>query len=282
MKKLKDRVAVVTGAASGIGRATSVALAREGCDLAIADVDEAGLAETAAQVRAEGRRAIVHRVDVSDKQRMQRYADEVIAEYGQVHVLVNNAGVTITADFEHHTLEDWEWIVGINFWGVVYGCKFFLPHLKKADEAHIVNMSSVFGIVGVPAQTSYCATKFAVRGFSEALWVELKEHGIGVTSVHPAGVRTNIARSARTQTEELKSAAVDVIEKNSVTPERCAQLIVGAIKKNKMRQLVARESYMIDTIKRFSPGLPQRILQYGYSRGAMQGGRASRSRNGAE
>jgi NAD(P)-dependent dehydrogenase (short-subunit alcohol dehydrogenase family) len=282
MKKLRDRVAVVTGAASGIGRATSVALAREGCDLAIADVDEVGLAETAAQVRALGRRACAHRVDVSDKQRMQRYADEVIAEYGQVHVLVNNAGVTIAADFEQHTLEDWEWIVGINFWGVVYGCKFFLPYLKQADEAHIVNLSSVFGIVGVPSQTSYCATKFAVRGFSEALWVELKSHNIGVTAVHPAGVRTNIARSARTASDQLKRSAIAIIEKNSVTPERCAQLIVSAIKKNKMRQLVTRESYLLDWAKRVAPGLPERVMQSGYSRGLLMGGGPTKLRNGSK
>ena len=110
----------------------------------------------------------------------------------------------MTADFEDHTLEDWEWIVGINFWGVVYGCKFFLPYLKQAEEAHIVNLSSMFGIVGVPAQSSYCATKFAVRGFSEALWVELKQLNIGVTSIHPGGVRTNIAKSSRAAQEHLK------------------------------------------------------------------------------
>jgi NAD(P)-dependent dehydrogenase (short-subunit alcohol dehydrogenase family) len=267
MKTLRDRVAVVTGAAGGIGRATSLALAREGCDLAISDVNEGGLADTAAEIRALGRRVITHRVDVSNKERMQRYADEVAAEYGKVHVLVNNAGVTVTAEFEQHSLDDWEWIVGINFWGVIYGCKFFLPHLKRAEEAHIVNLSSVFGLLGVPSQTSYCATKFAVRGFSEALWIELKQHNIGVTAIHPAGVRTNIVRSARSYDEELKNSAIDLIEKNSVTPERCAELIVSAIKKNKMRQLVTRESYVIDWAKRFAPGLPLRILQTGYQRG---------------
>jgi short-subunit dehydrogenase len=266
MKKLKDRVAVVTGAASGIGRATSVALAREGCDLAISDVNEQGLAETAAEIRALGRRVCVHRVDVADKQRMRRYADEVIAEYGHVHVLVNNAGVTVTSTFEEHSIEDWEWIVGINFWGVIYGCKFFLPHLKQADEAHIVNLSSMFGLVGVPAQSSYCATKFAVRGLSEALWVELRQHNIGVTSVHPGGVRTAIAKSARSAQSEFKNLGVGVIERSSVSPERCAKLIVAAIKKNKLRQLVAPESFLVDSAKRLSPSLTQRLLQLGYRR----------------
>ena len=197
--------------------------------------------ETAEEVRALGRR-----VRQRPRRRLRqgaraRFADDVFADTA-TSTLVNNAGVTITADFEEHSLEDWEWIVGINFWGVVYGCKFFLPYLKQAEEAHIVNVSSMFGIVGVPGQSSYCATKFAVRGLSEALWVELKEHNIGVTSIHPGGVRTNIAKDARTKEEGKKSEAIKIIERYSVPPERCAELIVDAIKKNKMRQLVARES----------------------------------------
>jgi NAD(P)-dependent dehydrogenase (short-subunit alcohol dehydrogenase family) len=277
MRTLKDRVAVVTGAASGIGRATSIALAAEGCDLAIADVNEAGLNETAEKIRALGRRVRQDRVDVSNKDRVRHFADEVFAEYGRVDVLVNNAGVTITADFEEHTLEDWEWIVGINFWGVVYGCKFFLPYLKQAGEAHIVNVSSIFGILGVPGQSSYCATKFAVRGLSEALWVELKDHNIGVTSIHPAGVRTNIAKDARTKEEGKKDEAIKVIERYSVPPERCAELIVAAIKKNKMRQLVCRESHLFDLAKRMAPALPQQIMLNARRRGALgTGGRKSK------
>jgi NAD(P)-dependent dehydrogenase (short-subunit alcohol dehydrogenase family) len=271
MKTLKDRVAVVTGASSGIGRATAVALAKEGCDLAISDVNEAGLAETAELVRATGRRACTHRVDVSDKARMQRYAEEVFAEYGKVHVVVNNAGVTVTAPFDEHSLEDFEWIVGINFWGVVYGCKFFLPYLKQQDEAHIVNLSSVFGLVGVPLQTSYCATKFAVRGFSEALWVELKPHGIGVTSIHPGGVRTNIAKTARTTHEDLRQQGVDLLDRVSITPEKCAAQIVSAIKKNKQRKLVTRETVFVDGLKRLSPTLAQVMLARGYERGLVGG-----------
>jgi NAD(P)-dependent dehydrogenase (short-subunit alcohol dehydrogenase family) len=265
-------VAVVTGAGSGIGRATAIELARCGCDLAISDVNEAGLAETVEAIRALGRRVCSHRVDVADRERMRSYADEVVAEYGHVHVLVNNAGVTVTAEFEHHSLEDFEWLMGVNFWGVVYGCKFFLPHLKQADEAHIVNLSSVFGLAGIPAQSSYCASKFAVRGFSEALWVELREHRIGVTSVHPGGVRTNIANSARASGPgALKDTAVGIIARATVTPERCAKSIVSAIKKNKMRQLVAVETHAIDLIKRVSPVLPQRVMQSGYQRGVGRG-----------
>jgi short-subunit dehydrogenase len=257
---------VVTGAGSGIGRALSLLLAREGCNLALADINEAGLDETKRQLAALGRRVSGHVVDVADRARMERFATEVAAEHGAVHVLVNNAGVTVTSPFEEHSLEDWEWIVGINFWGVVYGCKFFLPYLKQADEAHIVNLSSLFGLIGVPTQTSYCATKFAVRGLSEALWVELKDLNIGVTSVHPGGVRTNIAKSARSEGAELKSRAIDVIDRFSVSPERCARQIVGAIKKNKMRQLVTRETHFVDVAKRLSAVLPQRLLLAGYRR----------------
>jgi NAD(P)-dependent dehydrogenase (short-subunit alcohol dehydrogenase family) len=266
MKKLSDRVAVVTGAAGGIGRATSLALAKEGCHLAICDVNTVGLEETAVMARALGRNVSTHIVDVSNKARMQQFAEEVIDQHGQVHVLVNNAGVTVTAPFETHSLEDFEWIVGINLWGVIYGCKFFLPHLQKVDEAHIVNLSSLFGLIGVPSQTSYCATKFAVHGFSEALWVELRDQGIGVTSVHPGGVRTDIAKSARTVDSKQKDLAINVIDRFSVSPEHCAKLIVSAIKKNKMKQLVTRETHLISFAKRLSPQLPQRVMVGGYRR----------------
>jgi short-subunit dehydrogenase len=266
MKKLSDRVAVVTGAAGGIGRATSVALAKEGCHLALCDVNTVGLEETAALAREHGRKVSTHIVDVSNKARMQSFVEEVIEQHGQVHILVNNAGVTVTSPFEDHSLEDFEWIVGINFWGVIYGCKMFLPYLQKADEAHIVNLSSLFGLLGVPSQSSYCATKFAVHGFSESLWVELRDQGIGVTSVHPGGVRTDIAKSARTVSAAQKDMAIGVIDRFSVSPEHCAKLIVQAIKKNKMKQLVTRESHFVAIAKRLAPQLPQRIMVGGYRR----------------
>jgi len=266
MKKLSGRVAVVTGAAGGIGRAVSVALAKEGCELAICDVNAPGLEETAAQVRALGRKVTTHIVDVSNKERMRGFAEEVAGEHGGVNILVNNAGVTVNAPFESHSLEDFEWIVGINFWGTIYGCKFFLPYLQKAEEAHIVNLSSLFGLLGVPSQSSYCATKFAVHGFSEALWVELRDQGIGVTSVHPGGVRTDIAKSARAVDPALKKQAIGVIDRFSVPPEHCAKLIVSAIKKNKMKQLVTRETHMISIAKRLAPQLPQKIMVQGYRR----------------
>jgi len=258
MRTLRDRVAVVTGAASGIGRATSIALAKEGCDLAISDVNMTGLEETARLIRATGRKVCSHEVDVADKQRMLKYVDEVMDAYGQVHILVNNAGVSVAGTFEDHSIEDFEWLFGINVWGVIYGCKFFLPHLKASDEAHIVNISSVFGIVGVPKQTSYCASKFAVRGFTESLQLELKDQGVGVTSVHPGGVDTNIARDSRGH-QDLKDAASKVLGRG-VSPEHAAGKILGAIKGNKPRQLITREAYALDLIKRAAPESAQWLI----------------------
>ncbi|MGE3672806.1 MAG: SDR family NAD(P)-dependent oxidoreductase, partial [Polyangiaceae bacterium] len=173
MKQFKGRVAVVTGAASGIGRATALELAAAGCHLALADLNEAGLESARKQAEALGVRVTTHRVNVADLKAMERFVDEVVAAHGGVNILINNAGVAATSAFEEQSLSDYEWLVGINFWGVVYGCKLFLPHLKRADEAHIVNISSMFGLTGIPTQTAYCATKFAVRGFTESLWVEL-------------------------------------------------------------------------------------------------------------
>lgn len=257
MRKFQDRVAVVTGAAGGIGRAVAVGLAKKGCHLAISDVNEAGLNETAALIKEFGRNVTTHIVDVSDKAQMEAFAASVEAELGPAAILVNNAGVTVTEPFEEHSLEDFEWIVGINFWGVVYGCKFFLPQLRKNDEGHIVNLSSVFGLMGVPLQSSYCATKFAVRGFSESLWAELKDSNITVTSVHPAGVKTNIARDGRTADPRRAKLAMKVLEKTGVSPDFAAKRIIKAIESKKMRLMVSRDSYAIDGVKRLAPAITQ-------------------------
>ena len=266
MRKFRDRIAVVTGAAGGIGRATAVALAEKGCHLAISDVNEAGVRETASLVEATGRRCMARVVDVSDKVQMAAFATAVEAQLGPAAILVNNAGVTVTERFEDHTLEDFEWIVGINFWGVVYGCKLFLPQLRKHDEGHIVNLSSVFGLMGVPMQSSYCATKFAVRGFSEALWTELRGSNIGVTSVHPAGVKTNIARNGRTRDPKHTQFSTELLERVGVEPEYAAARIVGAIERDQMRLLVSRDSFVIDGAKRWAPVLTQKLVGRNFRR----------------
>lgn len=266
MKNFEDKVAVVTGAAGGIGRATAVGLAKRGCHLAVSDVNETGLEETVEQIRAVGRPVSSHVVDVADKTQMHAFAESVQAQHGPACIVVNNAGVTVTEPFADHSLEDFEWIMGINFWGVVYGCKFFLPQLKSHHEAHIVNVSSVFGLVGVPMQSSYCATKFAVRGFSESLWTELKNDNVGVTSVHPAGVKTNIARDSRSSDPSRVKMGVDILERTGVTPEYAAKRIIGAVSKNQKRLLVSRDSYIIDGFKRVAPDMTQGFIHRGFQR----------------
>jgi NAD(P)-dependent dehydrogenase (short-subunit alcohol dehydrogenase family) len=267
MRNLRGKVAVITGAASGIGRALSVALAKEGCALALADVDEAGLEETAARVRAHGVTVSTHRVDVSDKEQMRQFPQAVIKAHGHAHLLVNNAGVTVSHTVRDMTLEDFEWILGINFWGVVYGCKFFLPWLEKESVAHIVNLSSIFGIIGVPSQSSYCATKFAVRGFTESFRAELEaaDSPVHITSVHPGGIDTNIARSARFRQGVFGADThQDMIEKFRrlaiTSPERAANDIVAAIKRDRPRLLIGRDAKLLSLVQRLMPVRYQAVV----------------------
>ena len=200
MKTLDDKVVVITGAGSGIGRALALDLARRGSLLALSDVDEAGLAATVALVRAAGAREVrSDRLDVADRAAFTAYAAEVAAHFGRVNVVINNAGVALAGNLADLTYEDMDWIVGINFWGVVHGTKEFLPHLIASGDGHVVNLSSLFGLVSMPGQSAYNATKYAVRGMTEALREEMliAGHRVGVTSVHPGGIKTAIARNAR-------------------------------------------------------------------------------------
>jgi len=262
MKQLHDRVAVVTGAGSGIGRALSVLLARKGCHLALVDVNEAGMRETARAVEATGRKVSVHAVDVADLEQMRTLPERIVAEHGHVHILVNNAGVALDASFEDSSIEDLEWIFGINLWGVVYGCKLFLPYLKREDEAHIVNLSSLFGIIGVPRNSAYCATKFAVRGLSESLWTEVSGDGIGVTSVHPGGIKTSIVRSARYTTGADVTEMIESFDRLARTsPERAAEKIVRGIERGAQRVRIAPETYVLDGLKRLFPNFTQWLIR---------------------
>jgi short-subunit dehydrogenase len=263
MRTLKDRVSVVTGAASGIGRATARVLASRGSHVALCDVDRAGLEQAASELASSGRRVSVHHVDVSDKARMAGLPEEIAKEHGAVHVLVNNAGVSVASTFAQHSLEDFEWLFGINFWGVVYGCKFFLPKLLLADEAHIVNISSVFGFAGVPMNSSYCASKFAVRGLTETLRAELSGTSVGVTCVHPGGVATNIVQNSRfTEPSSLAGLRQQTVDrfKSMLPPEKAGAAIVRAIERNTPRLLITPEAYLIDAIKRVFPALSTEIV----------------------
>jgi NAD(P)-dependent dehydrogenase (short-subunit alcohol dehydrogenase family) len=246
-------VAVVTGAASGIGRATSLALARKGCDLALVDLSEPGMAETAEGVRQAGRRVTVHRADVSSREEMGGLPERVVAEHGRVHVLVNNAGVGHSGSFEETPADDFDWVMGINFGGVVNGCRSFLPVLRAQDEAHIVNLSSMLAFWGLPSQVGYCASKAAVRSFSETLAAELAGTGIGVTSVHPGAVATDIVRASRYVDESAKEPMATRVARFAIPPERVANRIVGAIERRRLRVRVGPDAVALDLAKRLLP-----------------------------
>ncbi len=256
MRELHGAVAVVTGAASGIGRALALDLAARGAKLALADVKATGLEETRKLLgQAEAR---TYLVDVSKAAEVEKFAQQVQQDFGRVSLLVNNAGVALMGTLAEVALQDMEWLLGINFWGVVHGCKFFIPLLEREPEAHIVNVSSVFGLIGPPGQTAYAASKFAVRGFSESLREELRATTrIKVTTVHPAGVATPIADNARTgegTKPEARRQAKEHFKKVAVIkPEEAAQEIIKGILGNKTRVLIGRDAYRIDRIQRLFP-----------------------------
>jgi NADP-dependent 3-hydroxy acid dehydrogenase YdfG len=199
VRGFNGRVAAITGAGSGIGRALALELAGRSCHLALCDVDEPRLEETAERCRAYGVTVSAHPVDVAEASAVTAWAGETVATHGAVHLLVNNAGVGLVATVEEAKLEDLRWLMGVNYWGVVHGTKAFLPHLKASGDGHIVNLSSVFGLVSVPTQSAYNSAKFAVRGFSDTLRMELEIEGapVSVTTVYPGGVKTNIAAASR-------------------------------------------------------------------------------------
>ena len=260
MKQFNNKVAVITGAGGGIGRAMALNLAAQGCHLALADLNPEGLAESAEKAEAFGVTVSQHVVDVTDRSRMEALPEEVLAVHGKVNLLMNNAGITIQKSFEDLTLEDWELVVGINLWGVIYGSKAFLPALKVAaaegeDNAHIINMSSLAGFMGIPNQSSYSATKAAVKGISEALWGELKAYGIGVTTVHPGAIRTNIMRAHMDKAGNAKKATAiaDKVEKFAMPVETAVEKILNAVRKNKLRTVVGKDAHAVELLKRFLP-----------------------------
>jgi short-subunit dehydrogenase len=258
MSLTNESVAVVTGAASGIGRALALRLAREKiAGIAISDVNENGLRETTEMVEKLGATVSTHIVDVSSREQMQSFADGILAGHGRVTHLINNAGVALIGDVDEISLENIEWLMGINFWGTVYGVKIFLPVLREQKLAHIVNVSSVFGFVAPPGQAAYCASKFAVRGFTESLRHELEGSNVLVSCVHPGGVKTNICNDSRigeNATEEEKKQTVKFFDRASpTTADQAAEIIIKGIKKRNPRILVGRDARMIDKIQRWFP-----------------------------
>jgi butyryl-CoA dehydrogenase len=268
VKSFDGRVAAITGAGSGIGRALAQQLAVRGAHLALSDIDEAGLAETVTLCEGSPVKVTSKRVDVADRAAVHSWADEVVADHGRVNLVCNNAGVAVAASIESVSYEDFDWLMDINFWGVVHGTKAFLPHLKTADEGHIVNLSSVFGLISVPTQAVYNASKFAVRGFTDALRIELEAERstVSCTTVHPGGIKTNIARNARfdaSLTGGRVDPAADFHKIAMTTPEKAARVILGAVERNKRRVLVGPDAKAIDLLSRLPAGLYQRVLARG-------------------
>lgn len=257
MKSFKDKVAVVTGGGSGIGRALALALAEQGCHLALADISSENLKESQQLAERLGVNCSVHCVDVGNAEAMSAFAEEVVDSHGQVNLLFNNAGITLQKTFANHSLEDWQRILGVNVWGVIHGCKYFLPHLLKTGEAHIVNLSSMAGFMGLPNQSSYCATKSAVQGLSESLWAELAGQGVGVTSVHPGAIRTNIIQSTLAESDNPKVAQknLEMVARMGMPPEKAAQIILRAVKKRQLRVRVGKDAVLLDWLKRMMPSL---------------------------
>jgi len=254
---LNEGVAVITGAGSGMGRCLAQQLAGMGASLAISDVDEKGLAETAALLGSPKGKVTQHIVNVADEARVKAFAEEVEAQHGRATVLFNNAGVAVLGKFEELSLEDIRWLTEINFWGVIHGVFYFLPLLKKERRAHIVNTSSVFGLVGVVGQTAYCASKFAVRGFTESLRHELEGTNIFVTSVHPGGIKTAIAKRARLGARAKASLYPDSVSRFDrvaiTTAEDAAARILKGVEKYEPRVLIGRDCKQADILQRLRP-----------------------------
>lgn len=274
MKSFTGRVAAITGAGSGIGRALAQALADRGAHLALSDIDDIGLAETVALCEGFGVKVTSQRINVTDRAAVHAWAQQVVDDHGVVNLIFNNAGVGLGATVEAMSYDDFEWLMNINFWGVVHGTKAFLPHLKAAGEGHVVNLSSVFGLISIPAQSAYNAAKFGVRGFTDALRMELDIEACGVscTTVHPGGIKTNIARNARMDPSALgpdrdaDSAGLEFDKIARTSPEKAARLILAAVERDRRRALVGPDAKAIDLLSRLPAGLYQRMLVRGARR----------------
>jgi NAD(P)-dependent dehydrogenase (short-subunit alcohol dehydrogenase family) len=268
MSFLSSGVAVVTGAGSGIGRALAQCLAEAGSAVALADVDEGGLAETEQLIGRRKALVTTQVVDVAEEAAVAAFAEEVGRKHGRATLLINNAGVAMDGTFEEISLDDFRWLMNINFWGVVYGVKFFLPMLRREQRAHIVNISSLYGLIAPPGQPAYSSSKFAVRGFTECLRHELAETSVRVSCVHPAGIRTAIARRARVGAGVERT---DVQEKVArfekyfrTTPEEAATRILRGVERSEPRILIGSDAYKIDILQRLRPGTYWKALSRKY------------------
>lgn len=270
MKTFEGRVAAITGASSGIGRALALELARRRCALALAsNSNRDGLEETAALARQSGVRVTTQQVDVAQRDQVQAWAVESISEHGGVQLLFNNAGVAYSGTVEGTDYADYEWVMAINYWGVVYGTKAFLPAMIAAGEGHIVNVSSIFGLFAQPGMSAYNSSKFAVRGFTESLRQELDllDGGVSASCVHPGGIRTNIAKAARMSSSigavtgrDQAGSTADFEKLLRTTPESAAKTILNGVRRNARRILVGADAVAADGMQRALPSLYQGLV----------------------
>ena len=271
MKSFNGRVAAITGAGSGIGRALATELARRGCHLALSDINDDGLAETVGMCEGSGVKVTSAHLDVADRAAMFVWADQVVADHGKVNLIFNNAGVALGATIKSMKIEDFQWLMGINFWGVVHGTQAFLPHLEASGEGHVINLSSVFGLISIPTQSAYNSAKFGVRGFTDALRMELEieKSNVSATTVHPGGIKTNIARNARMDEsvlsfgETAETVGDDFEKLAKTTPDKAAVQILTAVERNRRRALIGPDATAIDLVARMPAGLYQRLLVFG-------------------
>jgi len=258
MSFLSEGVAVVTGAGSGIGRTLAQQLAAAGSALALADIDEAGLLQTEKTLAETSAIVTTHLVDVADEEGVRSFSEDVSKRHGRVTLLINNAGVALEGTFEEISLDDFRWLMNINFWGTVYGVKYFLPLLKREERAHIVNLSSVFGLIAPPGQPAYSASKFAVRGFTECLRHELEGTPVRVSCVHPGGIRTAIARRARIGSGVTRTGREEDVARFEklfrTSPEEAASRILRGVERSEPRILIGSDAYQIDILQRLRPG----------------------------
>jgi NAD(P)-dependent dehydrogenase (short-subunit alcohol dehydrogenase family) len=262
---LTGKVALVTGAASGIGRETALAFASRGADLAICDLNEEALEAFAREVEGMGRKVIRRRVDVADRADMEQFAAFVHSQVPAVDILMNNAGVGLGGGFLHTSLDDWDWVLGINLKGVIHGCHFFLPPMVERRSGHVINVASAAGLVATETLAAYSTTKFAVVGLSEALRDELSPYGIGVTTICPGIINTPITRNSRMvgplATEQTRSELVAAYEKRNYGPERVAANILRAVEKNRAVAPISPEAWFMYYGKRCAPGLIARFAR---------------------
>lgn len=269
MKNLQGQVVAISGAGSGIGRALAHEFARHGSRLSLSDINLDAANETAAQLQAKGVQVITQQVDVGSLEQVTNWAERTRSHFGRINVVVNNAGVALSGTVGSLAIKDYEWVMQINFWGVVYGSKVFLPHLEASGDGHIVNISSIFGISAQPLMSGYNASKYAVRGFTESLRqdLDLARSCVSASCVHPGGIQTNIAKTARVDasvaaaTGKSEAEATREFERSFITtPAKAAQVIVDGVLRNQRRILIGPDARLLDWLVRLMPALYQRLF----------------------